>query len=142
MADEASPIHLAVSLHAATQEERAALVPAARKWPLDELMDACRHFCVTLGRRIFFEWTLIDGRNDTEGHAHAVGRLIHGLPAQVNLIPLNPTAGYSGVPSRTEAARRFQKILAHEYGLPSTVRLRRGIDIDAGCGQLAAPPQS
>jgi 23S rRNA (adenine2503-C2)-methyltransferase len=142
MADEASPIHLAVSLHAATQEERAALVPAARKWPLDELMDACRHFCVTLGRRIFFEWTLIDGRNDTEGHARAVGRLIQGLPAQVNLIPLNPTAGYSGVPSRTEAARRFQKILAHEYGLPSTVRLRRGIDIDAGCGQLAAPPQS
>ena len=141
MADEASPIHLAVSLHAATQEERAALVPAARKWPLDELMDACRHFCATLGRRIFFEWTLIDGRNDTPGHAHAVGRLIQGLPSQVNLIPLNPTAGFSGAPSRSDAARRFQRILADEYGLPSTVRLRRGIDIDAGCGQLAAPSQ-
>jgi hypothetical protein len=76
MADEASPIHLAVSLHAANQEERAALVPAARKWPLDELMDACRHFCDTLKRRIFFEWTLIEGRNDSERHAHAVGRLI------------------------------------------------------------------
>src|SRR5208283_2257452 len=73
MADEARPIHLAVSLHAATQEERAALVPVASRWPLDELMDACRHFCTTLDRRIFFEWTLIDGRNDTEGHAHAVG---------------------------------------------------------------------
>jgi len=87
MADEASPVHLAVSLHAANQEERAALVPAARKWPLDELMDACRHFCDTLRRRIFFEWTLIEGRNDSEQHAHAVGRLIGGLPAQVNLIP-------------------------------------------------------
>ncbi|HEY5080091.1 MAG TPA: 23S rRNA (adenine(2503)-C(2))-methyltransferase RlmN [Opitutaceae bacterium] len=142
MADEESPIHLAVSLHAATQEERAALVPVARKWPLDELMDACRHFCGTLGRRIFFEWTLIDGRNDTAAHAHAVGRLIRGLPAQVNLIPLNPTAGYTGAPSGSEAARRFQRILADDYDLPSTIRLRRGIDIAAGCGQLASPPQS
>jgi 23S rRNA (adenine2503-C2)-methyltransferase len=78
MADEARPIHLAVSLHAASQEERAVLVPAARKWPLDELMDACRHYCSTLGRRIFFEWTLIDGRNDTADHAHAVGSLSAG----------------------------------------------------------------
>jgi 23S rRNA (adenine2503-C2)-methyltransferase len=139
MADEARPAHLAVSLHAANQEERAEMVPAARKWPLDELMDACRHFCSRLGRRIFFEWALIDGRNDTAGHAHAVGRLIRGLPAQVNLIPLNPTAGYSGAPSRSEAARRFQRILADGYGLPSTVRQRRGIDIAAGCGQLASP---
>jgi 23S rRNA (adenine2503-C2)-methyltransferase len=139
MADEARPIHLAVSLHAASQEERAALVPVARKWPLDELMDACRHFCATLDRRIFFEWTLIEGTNDSERHAHAVGRLIRGLPAQVNLIPLNPTAGYGGAPSRSDAARRFQRILSDEYGLPSTVRQRRGIDIAAGCGQLAAP---
>jgi 23S rRNA (adenine2503-C2)-methyltransferase len=139
MADEARPIHLAVSLHAATQEERLRLVPAARRWPLDELMDACLHFCAALDRRIFFEWTLIDGKNDSADHAHAVGRLIRGLPAQVNLIPLNPTAGYSGAPSRSEAAKRFQRILAADYGLPSTVRQRRGIDIDAGCGQLAAP---
>lgn len=139
MADEARPIHLAVSLHSADQAERARLVPAARKWPLDELMDACRYFCAALGRRIFFEWTLIDGRNDTADHAHAVGRLIRELPAQVNLIPLNPTAGYDGAPSRSDAARRFQRILADGYGLPSTVRQRRGIDIGAGCGQLAAP---
>jgi 23S rRNA (adenine2503-C2)-methyltransferase len=139
MADEARPIHLAVSLHAATQEERAALVPAARKWPLDELIDACRHYSSTLERRIFFEWTLIEGTNDSSEHAHAVGRLIRRLPAQVNLIPLNPTAGYGGAPSAGEAARRFQRILADNYGLPSTVRQRRGIDIAAGCGQLAAP---
>jgi len=137
MADEARPIHLAVSLHAATQEERAALVPAARKWPLDELIDACRHYCASVGRRIFFEWALIEGRNDTADHAHAVGRLIRGMPAQVNLIPLNPTPGYGGAPSHAEAARRFQRVLSEHYGIPSTVRQRRGIDIAAGCGQLA-----
>jgi 23S rRNA (adenine2503-C2)-methyltransferase len=139
MADEGCPVHLAVSLHAATQEGRLALIPVARKWPLDELMDACRHYCAKLGRRIFFELTLIEGKNDTAEDAHAVGRLILGLPAQVNLIPLNPTAGYGGLPSRGEDARRFQRILADDYGLPSTIRLRRGIDIAAGCGQLAAP---
>jgi 23S rRNA (adenine2503-C2)-methyltransferase len=139
MADEAVPVHLAVSLHAATQEGRLALIPAARKWPLDELMDACRHYCAKVGRRIFFELTLIDGENDSPAHAHAVGRLITGLPSQVNLIPLNPTAGFGGAPSRSEAARRFQRILADDYGLPSTVRQRRGIDIAAGCGQLASP---
>jgi len=139
MADEARPVHLAVSLHSADQAERAALVPAARRWPLDELIDACRHYCASLGRRIFFEWALIDGRNDTPAHARAVGRLVRGLPAHVNLIPLNPTAGYPGAPSRGDAARRFQRILADDYGLPSTVRQRRGIDIAAGCGQLATP---
>ena len=140
MADEARPIHLAVSLHSASQEERAALVPAARRWPLDELMEACRHYCLSLRRRIFFEWTLIEGRNDTADHAHAVGRLIRGMPAQVNLIPLNATSGYGGLPSHGDAARRFQRVLAAHYGIPSTVRQRRGIDIAAGCGQLAAAP--
>jgi len=67
-----------------------------------------------------------------------LGRLLHGLPAQVNLIPLNPTAGYAGTPTRSEAVRQFQKILADEFKLPSTVRQRRGIDIAAGCGQLAS----
>ena len=138
LADEARPIHLAVSLHGATQEERAALVPVAKKWPLDELMAACRYYSDKLQRRIFYEWTLIAGRNDSTESAHAVGRLLQGRAAQVNLIPLNPTAGYGGAPTGQEAARRFQQILA-EYGLPSTVRQRRGIDIAAGCGQLATP---
>ena len=133
---ERQPIHLAVSLHAATQEERVALVPVARKWPLDELMDACREFSARTGRRIFYEWALIAGQNDSAEHAHAVGRLLRGLSAQVNLIPLNPTGGYAGAPTDRETARRFQDVLAG-YGLPSTVRQRRGIDIAAGCGQLA-----
>jgi 23S rRNA (adenine2503-C2)-methyltransferase len=136
LADEARPLNLAVSLHGATQEERAALVPVAKKWPLDELMEACRYYIAKLDRRIFYEWTLIEGKNDTAESAHAVGRLLKGQQAQVNLIPLNPTNGYDGEATGREAAHRFQQILT-EYGLPSTVRQRRGIDIAAGCGQLA-----
>jgi 23S rRNA (adenine2503-C2)-methyltransferase len=142
LATEKRPLHLAVSLHAATQAERAALVPAAKKWPLDELMAACRTYSETTGRRIFYEWTLIEGKNDSEAHARAVGELLRGLSAQVNLIPLNPTSGYAGAPTRSEAAKRFQKILAEEFQLPSTVRQRRGIDIAAGCGQLAVTEAS
>lgn len=137
LAAERRPVHLAVSLHAATQQERAALVPVAKKWPLDQLIDACRDYSTQTGRRIFYEWTLIEGRNDSPEEARAVGRLLRGLPAQVNLIPLNPTAGYVGTPSAPDSARRFQRILAEEFSLPSTVRQRRGIDIAAGCGQLA-----
>jgi len=133
---ERQPIHLAVSLHAVTQEERAQLVPVAQKWPLDELMDACREYSAQTGRRIFYEWALIAGKNDSPDQAHALGRLLRGLRAQVNLIPLNPTGGYGGAPTDRETARRFQDVLAG-YRLPSTVRQRRGIDIAAGCGQLA-----
>ena len=136
MANESSPIHLAVSLHGATQEERLALVPVAKRWPLDELMAACRYYIEKQNRRIFFEWTLIEGRNDSPAQAHAVGQLLRGLLCQVNLIPLNPTAGYNGEPTGLAAARQFQAILS-AYELPSTVRQRRGIDIAAGCGQLA-----
>jgi 23S rRNA (adenine2503-C2)-methyltransferase len=136
LADEARPIHLAVSLHGATQEERAALVPVSKKWPLAELMDACRYYIAKQERRIFYEWTLIEGKNDTPEQAHALGRLLSGQNAQVNLIPLNPTGGYAGEPTGLAAAKHFQQILA-EHGLPSTVRQRRGIDIAAGCGQLA-----
>jgi 23S rRNA (adenine2503-C2)-methyltransferase len=136
LAAERRPVHLAVSLHGATQEERAALVPAARKWKLDELIDACREYTATLGRRIFFEWTLIEGKNDSPENARAVGELLKGIPAQVNLIPLNPTFGYDGQPTRPAGARAFQDVLA-AYGIPCTVRQRRGIDIAAGCGQLA-----
>ena len=137
LAQEKRPLHLAVSLHAANQAERELLVPVAKKWPLAELMAACRTYSEQTGRRIFYEWTLIEGKNDSADHARAVGYLLRDLPAQVNLIPLNPTAGYAGAPTRSEAAKRFQRILAEEFKLPSTVRQRRGIDIGAGCGQLA-----
>lgn len=138
LAKEKRLLHLAVSLHAATQEGRAALVPTAKKWPLDELMEACQTYSDSTGKRIFYEWTLIEGKNDSEEDARSVGRLLGKMPAQVNLIPLNPTQGYSGIASRGESARRFQTILAKEFSIPSTVRQRRGIDIAAGCGQLAS----
>lgn len=137
MADEGRPAHLAVSLHAATQAEREQLVPLARKWPLDELMEACAYFVRKLDRRIFFEWALIEGQNDGPEQAHAAGLLLQGLQAQVNLIPLNPTPEYRGRPGHQSSARLFQSILAG-YGLPCTVRQRRGVDIAAGCGQLAS----
>ncbi|NRD45715.1 23S rRNA (adenine(2503)-C(2))-methyltransferase RlmN [Corallococcus exiguus] len=137
LADEARPVQLAVSLHGATDAERAALVPAGRRWPLNELMDACRYYVAKRKRRIFFEWTLISGRNDTAEHAHHLGKLLHGMDAHVNVIPLNPTVGYDGGPSVPDAVRAFQDVLT-SYGVPSTVRQRRGIDIDAGCGQLKA----
>jgi len=136
LADERRPYSLAVSLHAATQDERTALIPAARTWPLDSLLEACRYYTVRLDRKIFFEWTIIAGENDSPEHAHALARLVGGIPAQINLIPLNPTAGYGGSPGRSEAVDRFQAIL-REHRLPTTVRHRRGIEIAAGCGQLA-----
>ncbi len=141
LAKEKRALNLAVSLHAATQTGRAALVPVATKWPLDELMAACRTYSETTGRRIFYEWTLIEGKNDSPEDARAVGNLLRGLPSQVNLIPLNPTTGYAGTPTHSAAAKNFQHILDTEFKLPSTVRQRRGIDIAAGCGQLAVATQ-
>jgi len=138
LAAERRPISLAVSLHAATQAGRLALLPpAAKAWPLDELMDACCEYSAALDRHIFFEWTLIAGENDRPDDAHALGRLLSTQRAHVNLIPLNPTDGYAGAPTAPKAARVFQDVLT-TYGIPSTVRQRRGIDIASGCGQLAA----
>lgn len=137
LADEQRPLRLAVSLHGATDAERQKLVPPARRWPLSELIDACRYYIARRRQRIFFEWTLIEGRNDTPEQAHALGQLLTGLKAHVNLIPLNPTVGYDGRPTQRPSVKSFQAILT-EYGLPSTVRQRRGIDIAAGCGQLRA----
>jgi len=136
LADERRAVALAVSLHGASDVERAALVPVARRWPLDELMAACRYYSTVTGERIFFEWTLIEGRNDGPEQAEALARLLQGQKAQVNLIPLNPTHGYDGAPAHTARVRAFQAVL-RAAGLPSTVRQRRGIDIAAGCGQLA-----
>jgi len=139
LADEKQPVSLAVSLHGATQAARAAMIPVAKAWPLAALMEACRYYCDTMDRHIFYEWTLIEDANDQPHDAHALGQLLRTERAHVNLIPLNPTDGYPGCPTGNRAARAFQAILA-EYGVPSTVRQRRGIDIAAGCGQLASRP--
>lgn len=141
LADEQRPYSLAVSLHAASQPERLAMIPAARTWPLHELIEACRYYIGKLQRRILFEWTVIAGTNDSQEQARALADLLQGIPAHVNLIPLNPTAGYAAAPSRPESIARFQSILRDRL-IPSTVRQRRGIDITAGCGQLAGSQES
>jgi len=141
LADEKQPYNLAVSLHGATEAERSALVPASQRWPLADLIAACRTYCEKTGRRIFFEWTLIAGKNDSPAQAARLAELLAGLDAHVNLIPLNPTDGYVGDPTGTPAAKEFQHVL-QAAGFPSTVRQRRGIDVAAGCGQLRAEKKS
>jgi 23S rRNA (adenine2503-C2)-methyltransferase len=140
LAEENRPYNLAVSLHAATDEERSAIVPANQRWPLPELLAACRRYNEQTGRRIFFAWTLIHGVNDTPEHAKRVAELLRGLDAHVNLIPLNRTAGYEGIESAEEAANEFHRLL-QDAGYPCTIRQRRGIDVAAGCGQLRAEKQ-
>lgn len=135
LAAEGLSLGLAISLHAATDEERKRLVPVARRWSLAELVDAGREYAELTGRRITFEWSLIQGENDTPEQAHALGKLVAGMLCHVNLIPLNPTAVYPGKKLDPQRVERFQKILT-SYGVPNTVRLRRGVDIEAGCGQL------
>ncbi len=135
LAEEKRGYKLAVSLHGATDAERSALVPAGKRWPLDELIAACRTYCAKTQRRIFFEWTLIAGANDTPAQAQRLAALLAGLDAHVNLIPLNPTGGFSGSATSGVAATEFQRVLK-SAGIPSTVRQRRGIDVAAGCGQL------
>ena len=134
-ADEQRQTPIAVSLHAATDVERDKLIPVNKRWPIADVLDACRYYIEKTGRRITIEWALINGENDTIQQAHALGKLLHGLLCHVNLIPLNPTEGYGGEPSSRERVEHFQEILGH-YGVSSTVRVRRGIDIQAGCGQL------
>ncbi|MDZ4289453.1 MAG: 23S rRNA (adenine(2503)-C(2))-methyltransferase RlmN [Prosthecobacter sp.] len=137
MAAENRPYSLAVSLHGSSDAERGALIPANQRWPLSDLMAACRTYGEKTGRRIFFAWTLIAGVNDTPDHARRVAALLHGIDAHLNLIPLNETTGYAGRESAGTAAEIFQAIL-QEAGFPCTIRQRRGIDVAAGCGQLKA----
>lgn len=137
LAEEGQPYRLAVSLHGSSEEERAALVPVAKRWSLAELMDACRRYGNATGKRIFFEWTLVEGRNDTPETARRLAALLEGMDAHVNLIPLNTTQGYDGTESPPESARCFQAIL-RGAGFPCTFRQRRGIDVAAGCGMLRA----
>ena len=134
-ADEGLQVKLAVSLHAATDAERDALLPVNRRYPLRELIGACYEYVHKTGRRVSFEWTLIEGQNDTPEQAHALGKLLRGLNCHVNAIPLNPTPGYGGDPSAARRTEAFRQIL-ESYGISMTVRVRRGIDINAGCGQL------
>lgn len=134
-ADEGLQVTLAISLHKASDAERTALMPVNKRWNLEELLGACRYYAEKTGRRISFEWAAIAGENDTPEEAQKLGTLLQGLLCHVNIIPLNPTGGYAGKPADSESIRNFIEVLKR-YGVSATVRIRRGIDIDAGCGQL------
>ena len=136
---------LAISLHSASDEERTTLLPAnARNGGLNALMEALREYCDVTGRRITIEWALIAGQNDNVPTAQQLGRLLVRHPqfrlrpdlVHVNVIPLNPTAMFNGRPSQAGSVNVFCQTLINEFGISCTPRVRRGIDIDAGCGQL------
>ncbi|MGH9075672.1 MAG: 23S rRNA (adenine(2503)-C(2))-methyltransferase RlmN, partial [Acidimicrobiales bacterium] len=134
---ERLPVGLAVSLHAADDALRDRLVPINRRWPLGVLMQACADYTGATGRRLSFEWALIDGVNDAPADASGLARLARGLGAHVNLIPLNPTPGWPTRGSPPERVRDFANQVA-DLGINVTVRDTRGTSIDAACGQLAA----
>lgn len=133
---EASPCSLAVSLHAPVDELRDELVPLNRRYPLAELMAACRRFAAREPRApITFEYVMLDGVNDTPQLARALVKRLAGIPSKVNLIPFNPFPGAPYRRSPPEAIDRFRTILL-EGGLMTITRKTRGEDIDAACGQL------
>ena len=132
-AEEGIQVNLAISLHATEDEKRSELMPINKKYSIAELIDACHYYAQKTNRRITFEWAHIEGQNDHLEEAHRLGKLLKGLDCHINIIPLNPTAGFLGAPSFS--LQPFIDVLA-SYGIVATARVRRGIDIDAGCGQL------
>jgi 23S rRNA (adenine2503-C2)-methyltransferase len=133
------PVNLAVSLHAANDALRDELVPINRRYPIDDLIDACRAYLAARNRRISFEWAMIEGVNDRESDAAELAALCSRLRprAHVNLIPLNPTPGYATRGSSLRRVHEFRDLL-ESLGANATVRQNRGTEIDAACGQLAA----
>jgi 23S rRNA (adenine2503-C2)-methyltransferase len=127
--------NLAISLHATTEDQRDLLVPINRKYGLKELLDACRRFPVKRRERITFEYVMLKDVNDTEDDARRLVRLLHGIKAKVNLLPLNEAAGIPYERPADARVNRFAQILA-ERGMVVSVRKSRGRDIRAACGQL------
>jgi 23S rRNA (adenine2503-C2)-methyltransferase len=139
LADEDLQVNLAVSLHAPTDKIRSELLPINRQYNIETLMAALRDYQGTTGRRITFEYSMINEVNDRPEQAEQLAELIHSLPGpvHVNLIPLNPVPGSPWPASERSRVMRFADIL-NGQGIATTVRMRRGIDIAAGCGQLYA----
>lgn len=139
LAERPLPVNLAVSVHAARDDLRDELVPINRRYPLDDLIDACTDYLRVKNRRISFEWAMIDGVNDTPRDARELAALARRLrpSAHVNLIPLNPTPGWPTTGSPAGRVREFCDELT-ALGVNATIRRNRGTEIDAACGQLAA----
>jgi len=139
LARESLPVTLAVSLHAPDDELRTQLVPLDRRYPIAEVLDAAAEVAGARGRRVSFEYAVIHGVNDSFDTAAALGRLLAAWPgvggAHVNVVPLNPTAGFPGLAPDPGRVRAFADAVARS-GVTVTVRRNRGVDIDAACGQL------
>ncbi|GAB4581128.1 MAG: 23S rRNA (adenine(2503)-C(2))-methyltransferase RlmN [Anaerolineales bacterium] len=133
---EKRQVNLAISLHAAGDDLRTSMLPINKKYPIRDLLDACREYVKMTGRRITFEWALIHEVNDTPEQAKILAGLLSGINCHVNVIPLNPTLGYNGKATSRPRAEAFRQTL-EDNGITCTIRIRRGIDIRAGCGQLA-----
>ena len=138
LSEEKLQLILAVSLHAADNETRSRLMPLNRKWPLEKLMPALHAYVAKTGRRMTIEYVLLAGENDSPEDAHRLGVLLKSLKCNVNLIPYNPIDCGNDPFQRPSSAviRRFTQTL-EPYGKKVTVRVERGVDIDAACGQLA-----
>lgn len=135
LAEENLQLTLSVSLHAPDDAIRSQLMPVNRRYDIAQLLDACRRYYDKTGRRISFEYAMIDGVNDTPQMAQLLIRRLRGLPAHVNLIPLNHVDESPLRPSSRQAVQAFQQTL-QEHGVTATVRRTLGSDIDASCGQL------
>jgi 23S rRNA (adenine2503-C2)-methyltransferase len=140
-ADEKRQVNLAISLHAADDESRLEMMPINKRYKIEEVLEACSYYVMKTSRRVTFEWALINGVNDTPEVAKKLAARLRGLMCHVNAIPLNPTAGYEGQATSRERAMVFKETL-EQAGIPCTIRMRRGIDIQAGCGQLAGAVSS
>ena len=136
LADEPYQVNLAISLHAPNDKIRSATMPINRRYPIEQIMRACRTYISKTNRRVSFEYVLLSGENDRPEHAEELGELLKGMLCHVNLIPVNATdAGYTRPPDGRIG--KFRDILKRS-GIAVTVRFEKGTDIDAGCGQLRA----
>lgn len=135
LADRQLQLTLSVSLHAPDDASRSAIMPVNRRYPVDVLLASCRRYFEKTGRRVSFEYAMIDGVSDSEAQAEKLAAKLRGMAAHVNLIPLNNVPESPLRPSSRQAISRFQRIL-EEHGIPATVRRSLGGDIDASCGQL------
>jgi len=135
MAARKPPFQLAISLHTPDDDQRDVLVPAMAGTPIDEILAAGDHWFATTGREVTYEYVLLRGENDTEGHARRLAQRLSGRRATVNLIPYNPIGDADYGRPEPRDANRFQELL-QAAGLVATVRWSRGVDTDAACGQL------
>ena len=137
LAEEPLQLNLAVSLHAPNNDLRSQLVPINGRWPVEDLLAACDRYIAKTGRRISFEYALMNGINNSDEIAHELGQLLRGRLCHVNVIPFNPVEVLDFERPTVEMIDRFAEIV-QSHGVPTTVRYSRGVEIDAACGQLRA----